>query len=70
MDELKAVMRYELGGLSCGLYSQWEDGNIVGYAVTSTSTGKSVVHQFLDVAIEIFHGCTEEIRSRAYGYTA
>lgn len=68
--ELEPIMRYEIQGVSCGLYARKVDGYDVGWAVVSTSTGKT----FTDIVsfsqgMNIFHGCVGEIKSRI-GYSA
>lgn len=59
------VIRFELMGLSAGLYHIFEDdGTEVGWTVVSTSTGKVLQCISFEHARHVWDGCVSEIRDR------
>ena len=62
---MQAVIRFELQGLSAGLYHLLEDDGIeFGWSVVSTSTNRCMEVISFEHGRHILDGCIEEIWSR------
>ncbi len=62
---MQAVIRFELRGLSAGLYHLFEeDGTEYGWSIVSTSTGRCTSAISFEHGRHILDGCIEEIWSR------
>jgi len=65
---IQAVIRFELQGLSAGLYRMFDDNNAeIGWHVVSTSTGKCIPAISFEHGRYLLDGCINEIWSRV-GY--
>ena len=67
---MQVVIRFELQGLSAGLYRLFsEEGMEIGWSVVSTSTNRCIEAISFEHARHMLEGCINEIWSRV-GYQA